>query len=138
MIKEKSCGAIIYKQDNGELLFLSVKHNKGHVSFPKGHVEDNETEEETAIREIKEETNIDVKIDTGFRRISTYSPKPGVIKDVIFFVGEALTYDTIPQEEEIQEVSFMNYNDLYNVLAYEKDKKIFEEANVYILDKIKT
>ena len=66
-MKEKSCGAIVYKIENNELKFLLVHQNNGHYSFPKGHVEENETEIETAIREIKEETNLDVKIDTNFR-----------------------------------------------------------------------
>ena len=53
MQKEKSCGAIIYNK-NKEVLI--VKHNAGHWDFPKGHVEENETEIQTAIREVKEET----------------------------------------------------------------------------------
>ena len=137
MIKEKSCGGIIYKKEENKLLFLIVVHNKGHASFPKGHVEEGETEEETAIREIKEETNIDVKIDFGFRTVSTYSPKPGVMKDVVFFVGKALSFDPIPQETEIKEILFLDYNDAYNKLSYEKDKKILKEANLYITNKIK-
>ena len=137
MIKEKSCGGIIYKQDENKLLFLVVVHNKGHASFPKGHVEKDETEEETAIREIKEETNIDVEIDSGFRTVSTYSPKPGVIKDVVFFVGKALNSNPIPQETEIKEILFLDYNDAYSKLSYEKDKIILKKANLYITEKIK-
>ena len=54
---EKSCGCIIIDKDR----VLLVKHNAGHWDFPKGHMEDGETEIETAIREVKEETNLDVK-----------------------------------------------------------------------------
>ena len=56
MLEEKSCGAIVY---NNEGKVLIVQHNAGHWDFPKGHVENNETEVETAVREVKEETNID-------------------------------------------------------------------------------
>ena len=55
---EKSCGCIVL---NNEQVLL-VKHNKGHWDFPKGHVEEGETEKQTALREVKEETNIDVQI----------------------------------------------------------------------------
>ena len=53
--------------------------------FPKGHMEPGETEEETAKREIREETGLLVRLDPGFRRSVRYSPKPGVDKDVIYF-----------------------------------------------------
>ena len=54
MRKEKSCGAVVYKKEHDNLYYLIIKQSKGHVAFPKGHVEGNETNEETAIREIKE------------------------------------------------------------------------------------
>lgn len=62
---EKSCGAIVI--EDGKVLL--VKHNAGHWDFPKGHVEEGETEFETAIREVKEETNIDIKLK---RKIDIY------------------------------------------------------------------
>ena len=55
---EKCCGCIILNE--GKLLL--VKHNVGHWGFPKGHMEKDEIEIQTAIREVKEETNVDVKI----------------------------------------------------------------------------
>ena len=76
MMHEKSCGAIVYRKYHGNTEILLIKHiNSGHWSFPKGHVEEGETEEETAKREIMEETGIDVNLDTTFREIVTYSPK---------------------------------------------------------------
>ena len=93
MKKEKSCGAVIYKIDeNKRISFLIVKQKTGNFGFPKGHVEEGETEKETAIREIKEETNIDALVDTNFRMVSTYSPAKGIIKDVVFFVAIALVF----------------------------------------------
>ena len=68
MLHEKSCGAIVYRKYHGNTEILLIKHiNSGHWSFPKGHVEGDETEEETAKREIMEETGIDVNLDTTFR-----------------------------------------------------------------------
>ena len=55
---EKSCGAVIFDGDK----VLVIQQVKGHWGFPKGHVENGETEIETALREIKEETNLDVEI----------------------------------------------------------------------------
>ena len=89
MIKEKSCGAVIFKIIDNQIYFLVEHMKKGHYALTKGHVENNETEVQTAIREIKEETNLDVIIDTNFREVITYSPYEGCIKDVVFFIAQA-------------------------------------------------
>ena len=69
MQHEKSCGAIVYRKFHGNIELLLIKNqNGGHWSFPKGHVEGTETEEETAVREIMEETGIQVALDTSQRR----------------------------------------------------------------------
>ena len=68
MKKEKSCGAVIYKFEENEVYVLLLKHNLGHWSFAKGHVEAGETEVETAKREVKEEVGLD--IETMLRSIS--------------------------------------------------------------------
>lgn len=136
MVKEKSCGAVIYRINNNTIEYLIIRHKKGHCSFPKGHVEKGETEKETAIREIKEETNIDVIVDTGFRMISTYSPKPKVMKDVILFVAEAISNNPIPQEEEVESIGYYEYEEAMNTLIHNRDKEILKEANIYITKKI--
>lgn len=64
---EKSCGAIVFRRDHGKLLYLVLQHTAGHWSFPKGHIEEGETETETAQREILEESGLQVSIDDHFR-----------------------------------------------------------------------
>ena len=55
---EKSCGTIPYTLINGTIHFLLIKAKDGFCGFPKGHMENNETEIETALRETKEETSL--------------------------------------------------------------------------------
>ena len=43
MKKEKSCGAIVYRKQEGVIQFLLIHQTLGHWTFPKGHVEDGET-----------------------------------------------------------------------------------------------
>ena len=105
MLHEKSCGGIVYRKYHGNTEILLIKHiNSGHWSFPKGHVERDETEVETAMREIKEETGIDVMIDPTFRELVTYSPKKDTQKVVVYFIAKAKSGEPVPQENEIAEV----------------------------------
>lgn len=131
--KEKSCGAVVFKLENKTPLFLLVKHTSDHWSFPKGHIENKETEVETAIREIKEEVNIDVKIDKNFREVSTYTPYEGVIKDVVFFVGKALNDAIELQKNEVIDFIWANFIDAKNIITYQIDVDILCKAYKYII-----
>lgn len=130
--KEKSCGAVIYKYENNNIYILLLKHNLGHWSFPKGHMEIGESEIDTALREVKEETNIDVDIDINFRVKITYSPFENVIKDVIYYVATPKSKEIKPQLSEIQEIKWYLAKDAGDVITYKNDKEVLEKALVYI------
>lgn len=132
MKKEKSCGAVIYKYENSKLYILLLKHNQGHWSFSKGHVENEETEKETALREIKEETNLDVCIDNNFRYITTYSPKENTIKDVVYFVATPLNDDIKIQEKEISEISWYSAIEALDKITYDNDKQVLKKTIEYL------
>ena len=132
-MKEKSCGAIEYKKENDELKFLLVYQSNGHHSFPKGHMESNETEIETAIREIKEETNLDVNIDSNFRvSISYHLESKDVMKEAVYFVATPITYDLMNQEGEITECIWSNYEETLQKLEFDNIKEVFQKAYNYI------
>lgn len=87
--------------------------NVGHYSLPKRSVIDGETELETAKREIKEETNLDVIFYHGFREVVFYHPYEDVEKEVVFFMAE--TYDSKnmkPQTSEVTELYFYHMKKL--------------------------
>lgn len=129
MLYEKSCGAIVYRKFHGNTEILLIKHiNSGHWSFPKGHVENGETEMETAKREIKEETAIDVMIDPTFRETVTYSPKKDTVKVVVYFLARAKNVDFTPQESEISEIRWVDISYAVNILSYENDRTIVSRA----------
>ncbi|SYV90294.1 RNA pyrophosphohydrolase, partial [Metamycoplasma alkalescens] len=102
----KSCGAIVLNNVESKLYVLLVQHTAGHWGFPKGHVEENETEEETAIREVKEETNVDIEILDGFKETINYSPFSNATKDVIYFLARPKNFDLKKQIGEIDVVEW--------------------------------
>lgn len=136
-MKEKSCGAVVYKIEKDELLFLLVRQNDGIYSFPKGHVEANETEIETALREIKEETNLDVDIDSNFKHVITYFiDRISVWKDAVYFVGTPKTFNLKNQEGEIIECNWYTYEEVLEKLEFDNIKEVFYKAYDYIVNNI--
>lgn len=129
---EKSCGAVVYKIEDGKLFFLVEHMVQGHISIPKGHVEGNETEEETALREIREETGLEVALDTVFRHDVSYSPEPGVEKKVIFFCACPTGGVMKNQEIEVSALEWLPYDQAIEAVTYDTDKEVLAHASVYL------
>ena len=133
---EKCCGAGVYRMQDGQPVFLVERMDLGHLSLPKGHVEGNETEEETAIREIREETGLEVKLDTVFRHAVHYPLRDGIgEKEVVFFSAEALPGEEKPQEDEIAWLKWMPFAQAAEAVTYAEIREVLDRAYVYLSDK---
>lgn len=130
--EERSCGAVVWRHRGNSREYLLVRHNGGHWSFPKGHVEGDETAAETAAREILEETGLTADIHTGFSRTVTYSPKPGVVKDVIFFTALPTGGREHPQEAEISQLGWFPFQEALRLITYVTDEEILAAAEEYL------
>lgn len=131
MKQEKSCGCIIFNEKKEILL---VHQTAGHWGMPKGHVEKDETEIETAIREVKEETNLDVEINKDFRYTMSYMVKDDTQKEVVFFVARNVSKDMKPQLEEVTEMKWFMIDEAINTITYDNSKelliKVKEDLNL--------
>ncbi|MFA6801434.1 MAG: NUDIX domain-containing protein [Acholeplasmataceae bacterium] len=138
MKTEISCGIILYKYQDNQRKFLLIKHqNGGHYGFPKGHMEQYESKKQTALREVKEETNLDAYIIGNYYQKVTYSPKQDVIKDVYYYLGKVYKGELICQSEEVQQALWINEQDLCRYLTYDNDKLIINKMikKINILEK---
>ena len=124
MKKEISCGTITFYKNK----ILLIKQNNGYVGFPKGHIEKGETEEETAIRETKEETNIDVKVHKDKKYYIHYTINNTISKDVFFFLAEPISFDMQKQDTEIEETMWIDKSLVCEYLTYDDTKEVFLEA----------
>ena len=135
LVKEKSCGAVIYKIDNDKVYYLLLKMNYGHTSLCKGHQEEGESDEETAIREIKEETSLDVKLDTTFKTKITYSPNELSLKDVYFFLATPVDSSLTPKDDHDEEVAsfeWCDYEEALFKITYDSDRNVVKKAKAHI------
>ena len=89
---ELSCGAVVISREDGETRYLLIANPSGIWGFPKGHMEAGETERETALREIKEETGLDVQFLGDFRAADAHAlvreGRPDVTKQITYFLAE--------------------------------------------------
>lgn len=132
MEKEKSCGAVLYREEVGQRQYLVLHSTLGHWTLCKGHVEGRETEHETAVREIWEETGLKPSFVDGFRHIITYSPRPDCEKDVIFFLARAGDGPIVCQPEEVAEAAFLPLRDALDRLTHPSDRDILEAAEAFL------
>ena len=134
MIYEKSCGFVAYREKDDIRLYLIIRASNGEYGFPKGHMELNESERETAIRELKEETNVEAQVIAGFRRQIEYKfpNKTNVMKQSVYFLGKCTAVDVVCQESEVSEVLFVPIEAALELLSFEDTKNILKEADIYL------
>lgn len=131
MRHEKSCGALVLYRDpsDGKQYILMIRHRQGgHRSFPKGHMEPGENEHMTAIREVFEETAVRLRDFRDFRETVSYSPMPGVEKEVVYFLSETGQKEISPREGEIAQVEWVPLESAEASLTHENDKMVFRAA----------
>ena len=118
---EICCGSVVFN-DNKVLI---IKHKYGHISFPKGHVEGNETEEETAIREVREETGIDIEIINDKKYYVQYDTDNNSIEKVTYFIGKMIGGKLNPQLSEISSCYFEDENKVSDLITYDNDREMY-------------
>ena len=126
MFNEKSCGAVVFTK-NTEVNYLLMHYEAGHWDFVKGNVEPNESEKDTVIRELREETSIvDARFIEGFReKIDYFYKRQGatIYKEVVFFLMETHTakvklsyehvgHDWLPYQSAMEKLTFKNAKDV--------------------------
>ncbi len=129
MKKEKSCGTICISDEK----VLVIRQKQGFYGFPKGHVEEDETEVETAIRETKEETNIDVLVDESLRFSLSYVVNDIIDKEVVYFIAKPQNENIRIQESELLDATWVDIDDVYNILTFYNLKNLWKD----VLTKIK-
>lgn len=134
MNREYSCGAVVFTRSNEHILFVVVQEKAGAYSFPKGHMEGDETELETARREIFEETGLRPDFLPGFREVDEYdlSEKPGVRKRVTYFLAEYTDKPLIPRQGEIRRIRLLPYDQALRCFKHEGTRSVLTKAQAFL------
>ena len=137
MIYEKSCGAIVFTRMNNEIKYLLIRNLTGIYGFPKGHVEQGETEEQTALREVFEEVGLAVKLVSGFRSEDEHPipQKENTMKQIVYFLGEYSNQEFTYQKEELTDALLTDYETAMTLFQFDSSKRILTEANNFLLSR---
>ena len=135
-IDEKSCGAVLYQRKGNIPHYLIVQSKSGHISFSKGHTEENETEWETACREICEETGI-IRLHKkeDFRESCVCRTEKGNRKEIVYFLAEFQEKTVQLQEEELVNYWLLPIEEALKKINTEEEKEILRKAEQVIRKK---
>ena len=138
MVYEKSCGAVVFTREGGEIRYLLIKSLSGIYGFPKGHMETGESEEQTAQREVLEETGISVSLLSDFRVEEEYPllQKKDTIKQVVYFLGEYYAQEIQYQRSELTDALLVDYESAMQLFQFDSSRKILTEADKFLANKI--
>ncbi|MCD7731338.1 MAG: NUDIX domain-containing protein [Oscillospiraceae bacterium] len=127
-VYEKTCGAVMFTETSGERRYLLIKNDSGHIGFPKGHVEYGETEEETAVREVFEETGLKAELMENFRVPYSYISNTGHHKTAVYFLSHYDNTEIHIRQGEISDSWLLPYDKAYEMLNYPQDRAVIEAA----------
>lgn len=140
---EKSVGAVVFRRKNNQIKYLLLDHGNGYWNFPKGHIEEKETDEDTLRREIEEETGLtDIKIWPSFKRRAFYFYQArgrekaerktagralNIFKMVVFYLTEVKSQEVRVSAEHIG-FAWLDFKETLGKLKYKSSKNLLQKA----------
>lgn len=131
MIEAVSCGGLVIHR--GKILLLYKNYNNKYEGWvlPKGTVEEGESHEDTALREVKEEAGVSGQIIEYIDK-TLYSfvvPEDTVSKEVYWYLMRSESYDSSPQYEEyFRDSGYYKYHEAYHLLKFDNERYILEKG----------
>lgn len=131
MIEAVSCGGVVIFRGKILLLYKNYKNRYEGWVLPKGTVEEGETHEQTALREVKEESGADAEI-VEYLDSSSYTftvPEDTVVKEVHWYLMKGRSYYSKPQTEEyFKDSGYYKYHEAIHLLKFTNEKEMLEKA----------
>lgn len=139
LVLEKSAGAVVFHRAApgnraGQVEYLLLRAS--HWEFPKGLVDAHESEQDAAVREVREETGLEITLVPNFRETIQYFYRRKesaalVKKQVIYFLGEAQGRDHRISWEH-QEARWATYDQALELVQYENARDILSKAHARV------
>ena len=128
---DRSYGVIPLCIKKGEWNVFLIRHTAGHWGFPKGHAKEQETPLQSALREFKEETDLEADsllfqepIEEGY-----HFKKGGqtIEKKVLYYIIKAKGEINL-QKDEISDGKWLSFEDAYQIITFEEGRKLLSRV----------
>lgn len=133
-MEEKSAGAVLFRETPSGRMYLLLQ-NGGRWDFPKGGVEKGESELQTVVREVEEETGLkDLKIIPGFRKVIEYfyrRERKNVHKQVVYLLAKTQD-DKVKISFEHQGFGWFPFREALERASYNNSKVTLAEAEKFV------
>jgi 8-oxo-dGTP pyrophosphatase MutT (NUDIX family) len=143
-MSQAAAGVVLFRREGAERRYLLVRSaltRKPLWEFPKGGVEQGETEDEAAERELQEEAGLaagDYAVLPGFREEESYvftrGSGPGrvlVVKRVVYLLAEARTAE-VRLSHESEEFRWVGYEEAARLLKFPGKKAVLDRAEAFL------
>ncbi len=135
MKQEYSAGIILYRIEDKQRFYLLLHYQSGHWDFVKGHIEQGESKEQAAVRELQEETGItQVELDKEFKESFSYffkSPKGELIHKTVYFLIGKTDEKEIKLSHEHIGFAWLPFKEALEQLTYQNARELLEKADKY-------
>ena len=135
MAKERSYGAVVFRRD-GDLRYLILQYGAGHWDLVKGHGEQGESEKETVLRELEEETGITrATFIPGFREVIHYFfQRRGhtVYKEVVYYLIETPEEEVHLSDEHVA-YRWLSYGEAIEMITFANSKRMVGQAHDLVM-----
>ena len=139
-MEERSAGAVVYRDAGGRRMYLLLQ-NAGRWDFPKGGVEKGESEVQTVIREVEEETGLqDIELFPGFRKVIEYFYRrdgKNIHKQVVYLLASTAE-EKVKISFEHQGYGWFNYQEAMERASYNNSKRTLAEADRFLREPVRT
>jgi 8-oxo-dGTP pyrophosphatase MutT (NUDIX family) len=126
--REVSYGGVVVR--DGEVLVIAPAGRPTVTTLPKGRAKPGESEEQTAAREVREETGVEARILERLGDVEYWYRRSGlrVFKTVGYYLCDYVSGDTADHDEEVEEARWMPLEQARTELSYPGERRIIERA----------
>lgn len=137
MKKLFSAGLILFRFVHGERWYLLLHYPHGHWDFVKGKIEEGESKQGAAVRELEEETGLGARIMDGFEEEISYIFREGdelTEKTVYYLIAQTVSEEVTLSHEHIG-FEWLPYNQAEGQLTFANAKEILKKAELFIAER---
>ncbi len=130
--KEVSAGGVVYRKEDDKIKFVLISPKEGRWCLPKGLIGENESEEEAALREVKEETGLKCKTVQKIKTIEYWyyakERRVRLHKFVHFFLMEYIEGCTEDHDWEVIEAKWFDAEEAFEKASFQSEKDVIKKA----------